>query len=380
VCDAFYQGNDCSERQCPFGSDVEQVHLTTNDTIVLVTISFGIVGETVGHVPLSDLNVDGRLPVRYSDDALALVVHTMNGGRYTTPGVMGVWTEADSIVEGSFRDVLRTVPRMSVRDVQVTATRSSQSSPWDTTYSLLFPFGATDVNPAGPVSCLTFASAGANDALGLGCPIKGCRPKVPQLKAFLTVPIALPPVMSVNASAIFSQPPPINAGDDLIPGVWGVMTTLMIRSYSEAETGKEMRIDSGEVLPRLTYAWEQTAIYGVMAASSLPAVAAWALETPLPPSDVRAMVPLAGPFGVLVDISPDDEVIKAYFSGGGSQYAYAFHWSLPSCTATVLQAPSEDRLTYECGRRGTCDRTTAVCKCALGYAGQACDTEKEPAM
>ena len=89
--------------------------------------------------------------------------------------------------------------------------------------------------------------------------------------------------------------------------------------------------------------------------------------------------------------------IKVTFSGNsvqGKQHKLEIlvdPCSIPGCTPLIAGFPNirsyhttelskveisvaGSHLDYECGRRGKCDRTSGICSCFEGYAGDNCDT------
>jgi hypothetical protein len=298
------------------------------------------------------------------------------------PTVYNVWGGPNNGLEADvlrdLRGALQSLPNYLIRSVEATVRAPAPSRPNEAVYSITFPQGETELDTSRPLSCF-FGSTGT-----LGCPAKGCRPKAPQLRALATEPVILPDTVVVNSSAVLVQPPALVPSDENSANVWGVQTTLILRAYSAATLASLSNPVSpalGDPLPRITYAWEGTSIYGRPAAS-MPTTeqgleaALYALETPLPPAGINGFRPVQGPFGLYVDLESRLEIIADLFTGSITPQSYVFKWALPTCTARVVQPLPVSLEKIECGGRGSCDRSSGQCECFNGYNGQACDVKE----
>lgn len=351
VCDAGYAGGDCSLRSCPRGDDIKTLSPASNDTVVTVTLSFAPGG--VLRLDPADVAGDGRVPVRAQDDALALDVPLRDGRVLRTPPVWRAFDGAGDDEADALVDALRSLPGYAVR---AALPDTPARAPYEVAYRVTFPWGASEVDRFRPAACAA------------GCPARGCRPKLGQLRSLVMTPAAFPGVLAFYDGMVLAQPPPVSAGDEAVSGVWGVASTLVIAAYARVPA-------DADPAPLVTYRWANTRVYGQPA---VPAdVAAFARETPIPPSESRAAgSPLAGPYGLAVVLDADDAAVAAAFTAGAGPWTYAVRFSLPACTVATTVAPSDAPHTYECGNRGLCNTASGVCDCFEGFGGVACDFEE----
>lgn len=332
VCDAGYQGIDCSERVCPFGDDPETT-CTTKRQVQQVTFDFGSFPASVANPASFGL---------FDTDEFALLFRTPFGQNLSVSRV----TDSFDVATGSanFARALKALPGFAVSDVSVTGAISADKA--KATYNVTFDGTSLAVALSGSVSARLTATANTvpgNQALficptnrngALGCMAAGCRPKFAQTR------VLDQPASGITASktALLWQPEPATGVSTV--GKWAV--TVVVTVQYKAETGAQ----SYSVTSSL---WENTA-------------GATVDETPVPPAGTRLRNSVKLVYGLEVDFD----------SGVILDGTYVFRWRLPSCTVTEVVPADKDLELAECSRRGVCDRAAGTCKCFPGYAGASC--------
>lgn len=332
VCDAGYQGIDCSERVCPFGDDPETT-CTTKRQVQQVTFDFGSFPASVANPASFGL---------FDTDEFALLFRTPFGQNLSVSRVTDSFDTA--MGAANFARALKALPGFAVSDVSVTGAISADKA--KATYNVTFDGTSLAVALSGSVSARLTATANTvpgNQALflcptnsngALGCMAAGCRPKYAQTR------VLDQPASGITASktALLWQPEPASGVSTV--GKWAV--TVVVTVQYKAETG----VQSYSVTSSL---WENNA-------------GATVDETPVPPAGTRLRNSVKMPYGLEVDFD----------SGVILDGTYVFRWRLPSCTVTEVVPADKDLELAECARRGVCDRAAGACKCFPGYAGASC--------